>query len=181
VIKEKAKDWFKDEIFTKAGLVALLFLAPLVFYPYNTTFHFTKNTVIEIIISLIGGIWLIKQLEDKEDTLLKSPLNLPILIFLSTILISLFQTNSLYDSFNEIALWGSYLLLYFIIVSSINNKKWIFIILKVVLLAASIAAIYCIFQFYGLDFSIWRKIGGRGSLFSTFGNPNYLAGHLAGV
>jgi len=181
VIKEKAKDWFKDEIFIKAGLLVLLFLAPLVFYPWATTFTITKNTVIEIIMSLIAGFWLIKQLNRKEETLLKSPLNLPILIFSLTILISLFQTNSLYDSFNEIALWGSYFLLYFIVISSINNKKWIFIILKVVLLAASIAAIYCIFQFYGLDFSFWRKIGGRGSLFSTFGNPNYLAGHLAAV
>ena len=181
MIKAKVKDWFKDEIIIKAGLIALLFLAPLVFYPWGTTFHFTKNTVVEIIISLVGGIWLIKQLNRKEETLLKSPLNLPILIFLLIILISLFQTNSLYDSFNELALWGSYLLLYFIIISSIKDKRWIYIFLKIVILSASIAAIYCIFQFYGLDFTFWRKIGGRGSLFSTFGNPNYLAGHLAAV
>ena len=181
MIKEKAKYWFKDEIFIKAGLVVLFFFAPLVFYPYNTTFHFTKNTVVEIIMSLVAGIWLIKQLEQKEETLLKSPLNLPILIFYLAILISLFQTNSLYDSFNELVLWGSYLLLYFIVISLINNKKWIYILLKIVILSASIAAIYCIFQFYGLDFLFWRKVGGRGSLFSTFGNPNYLAGHLAAV
>ena len=181
MIKEKITDWFKDEIFIKAGLVVLFFFAPLVFYPYNTTFHFTKNTVVEIILFLVGGLWLIKQLEQKENTLLKSPLNLPILIFFTTILISLFQTNSLYDSFNELALWGSYFLVYFIVISSIKDKRCIYILLKIVILSASIAAIYCIFQFYGLDFTFWRKIGGRGSLFSTFGNPNYLAGHLAAV
>ena len=181
MIKEKAKDWFKDEIFIKAGLVVLFFVTPLVFYPWGTTFHFTKNTVVEIIISLIGGFWLIKQLEKKESTLLKSPLNLPILIFSFTILISLFQTNSLYDSFNGLALWGSYFLVYFIVISLVKDKKWISIILGAIFLAASIAAVYCIFQFYGLDFAFWRKIGGRGSLFSTFGNPNYLAGHLAAV
>jgi len=182
MIKEKIEDWFREEIFIKAGLIALLFLAPLVFYPWATTFTITKNTVVEIIMSLVGGIWLVKQLNRKEETtLLKSPLDIPILIFFITILISLFQTNSLYDSFNELAIWGSYLLLYFIVISLIKDKRWIYIILKVVLLAASIAAIYCIFQFYGLDFTFWRKIGGRGSLFSTFGNPNYLAGHLAAV
>ncbi len=181
MIREKAKDWFKGEIFIKAGLIILLFLAPLVFYPWATTFTITKNTVVEILISLIAGFWLAKQLEQKENTLLKSSLNFPILIFSLTILISLFQTNSLYDSFNELALWGSYFLVYFIVISSINNKKWIYILLKIVILSASIAAIYCIFQFYGLDFSFWRKIGGRGSLFSTFGNPNYLAGHLAAI
>ena len=181
MIKEKAINALKDGWFIKAGLLVLLFLAPLVFYPWATTFTITKNTVVEIIVFLFAGILLIKQLEQKENTLLKSPLNLPILIFSLTILISLFQTNSLYDSFNELALWGSYFLVYFIVVSSINNKKWIYILLKIVILSASIAAIYCIFQFYGLDFTFWRKIGGRGSLFSTFGNPNYLAGHLAGV
>ena len=181
MIKEKAINALKDGWFIKAGLLVLLFLAPLVFYPWATTFTITKNTVVEIIIFLVGGLWIIKQLEKKEDTLLKSPLNLPILIFSLTILISLFQTNSLYDSFNELALWGSYLLLYFIVISSIKDKKWISIILTTIFLAASIAAVYCIFQFYGLDFSFWRKIGGRGSLFSTFGNPNYLAGYLAAV
>jgi len=182
VLKEKINNWFEGEIFIKAGLIILLFLAPLVFYPYSTSFHFTKNTVIEIIMSLIVGFWLIKQLEQKEAfPLLKSPLNLPIIIFSFTILISLFQTNSLYDSFNEIALWSCYIFLYFLITSSLKDKRWIYILLKIVILSASIAAIYCIFQFYGLDFSIWKKIGGRGSLFSTFGNPNYLAGHLAAV
>lgn len=181
MIKEKVKYWFKDEIIIKAGLVVLLFLVPLAFYPWATTFTITKNTTAQIVLFLIGGVWLIKQLEQKESTLLKSPLNLPILIFSFTIFISLFQTNSLYDSFNELALWGSYLLVYFIVISLIKDKKWIFIILTTIFLAASIAAIYCIFQFYGLDFSFWRKIGGRGSLFSTFGNPNYLAGHLAAV
>ena len=181
MIKEKVINALKDGWFIRAGLLVLLFLAPLVFYPWGTTFHFTKNSVVEIIMSLVGGIWLIKQLNRKEETLLKSPLNLPILIFLLTILISLFQTNSLYDSFNELAIWGSYILLYFIVISLIKDKRWIYILLKIVILSASIAAIYCIFQFYGLDFSFWRKIGGRGSLFSTFGNPNYLAGHLAAV
>ena len=181
MIKEKVINALKDGWFIRAGLLVLLFLAPLVFYPWATTFSITKNTVIEIIMSLIAGFWLVKQVEDKESTLLKSPLNLPILIFIVTILISLFRTNSLYDSFNELALWGSYFLLYFIVISSIKDKRWIYILLKIVILSASIAAIYCIFQFYGLDFSFWRKIGGRGSLFSTFGNPNYLAGHLAAV
>lgn len=181
MIKEKAKDCLRKELIIKAGLIALLFLAPLVFYPWATTFTITKNTTAQIILFLIGGAWLIKQLEQKESTLLKSTLNLPIIIFLITVLISLFQTNSLYDSFNELALWGSYLLLYFIVISSVRNKKWTSIILTTIFLAASIAAIYCIFQFYGLDFWFWRKIGGRGSLFSTFGNPNYLAGYLAAV
>jgi hypothetical protein len=138
MINEKAKYWLREEIFIKAGLMILLFFAPLVFYPYNTTFHFTKNTVIEIIISLIGGFWLIKQLEKKEDTLLKSPLNLPILIFFTTILISLFQTNSLYDSLNELALWGSYFFVYFIVISLIKDKRWIYILLKIVILSGDL-------------------------------------------
>ena len=81
VIKERAKDWFKEEIFIKAGLVILFFFAPLVFYPWATTFTITKNTVVEIILSLVGGLWLVKQLNRKEETLLKSPLNLSILVF----------------------------------------------------------------------------------------------------
>ncbi len=168
-----------SNLFIKISLIALFFLAPLVFYPWGTTFSITKNTVAELIILIIGGIWLIKLIENGDYHLLKSSLTFPILVFTAAISISLLQTNSMSDSLKELARWGSYVLVYFIIISTVSKRKWVISILITVLLAGFIASLYGIFQFYGIDFFFWREVPGRTRLFSTFGNPNYLAGYLA--
>jgi len=161
------------------GLAELFFITPLVFAPWATTFTITKNTAAELIVLIIFPLWIIHLLESRDYHSLKSSLTLPILVFFLIILISLSQSSSLYDSFKDLALWTTYIAVYFIIISMIREKKWIHLILGVVLLASFLAAVYCIVQFYGIDFPFWQKVGGRSRLFSTFGNPNYLSGYLA--
>lgn len=161
------------------GLAELFFITPLVFTPWATTFTITKNTAAELIVLIIFPLWIIYLLESRDYHCLKSSLTLPVLVFFLIILISLSQSSSLYDSFKDLARWTTYMVAYFMVISMIREKKWIHLILGAVLLAGFLTAVYCIVQFYGIDFPFWQKLGGRSRLFSTFGNPNYLSGYLA--
>ncbi|MBC7190455.1 O-antigen ligase family protein, partial [Candidatus Aerophobetes bacterium] len=95
------------------------------------------------------------------------------------LLLSVLWSRSFYASFLNLGVWGSYIAIYFMGLSLITSRKWENIMVMAVVLSGAIAALYSIFQFYGLDLPIWRKVPGRMRLFSTFGNPNYLAGYLA--
>ncbi|MEA3485261.1 MAG: O-antigen ligase family protein [Candidatus Aerophobetes bacterium] len=163
----------------KICLVILFFLTPLVFYAWATTFGITKETFAELVILIMTVLWIIRLTETSQYQFLKSSLTLPILAFLMSLLISLLWTSDYYTSLLDFARWLGYILVYFIIISSLKEKRWAFAILFVSLLSAFLAASYSILQFYGIDIPIWRRLGGRTRLFSTFGNPNYLAGYLA--
>ncbi len=162
------------------GLVVLLFVTPLVFYPWVTTFTMTKETAAELLLLVIAALWVIWLASGKRRLSLRTPLTVPIIALAGAILLSLINTKSFFDSAQGLALWGSYILAYFIVISVVESSRWIKILLGAALLAGFVAATYCIFQFYGVDFPFWIKLGGRGRLFSTFGNPNYLAGYLIG-
>lgn len=162
------------------GLVVLLFITPLVFYPWVTTFTITKETVAELLLLVIAALWAIWLASGRRRFSLKTPLTIPIIALAVAILLSLINTKSFFDSALGLALWGSYILAYFIVISLVDSSRWIKALLGAALSAGFLAATYCIFQFYGVDFPFWIKLGGRGRLFSTFGNPNYLAGYLIG-
>ena len=164
----------------RGNLLLLFFLTPLVFYPWVTTFCITKQTVAQLLLLAAALLWTIWLLTAKGRPSLRSPLTLPIIAFAIACLISLTNSDSFYDSAHGLALWGGYILVYFIVISVVS-KGWSKILLGASLLAGFLAAGYLIFQFYGVDFPFWLEIEGRGRLFSTFGNPNYVAGYLIGT
>jgi len=178
-LKIEKKLSFNTDLIIKTAIILLFFLIPLIFYGWATTFSITKETAAQLILLFAGTIWLIKLLESGDYHSLKSSLNLAIIAFLIALLISLFQTHTYYTSFVDLSRWLSFILAYFILISSFKEKEWINALIAASLVSALISAIYVIFQFYGLDLPIWRKLGGRIRLFSTFGNPNYLSGYLA--
>ena len=159
------------------GLLLLFFITPLVFCPWVTTFTMTKETVAQVILLIVVVPWTVWILSTNHGRSLRSPLTIPIIAFAATSLISLVNTESLYDSSVGLALFGSYILTYFIAISVVK-RRWIKPLLGTVLSAAFLAGVYLILQFCKIDFPFWAKMGYRERLFSTFGNPNYVAGYL---
>lgn len=160
------------------GLVFFFFSVPLVFYPWVTTFVMAKETVAQLLLLVIAACWAIWVAGKGERFSFKTPLTIPIIALVGIMLLSLINTGNFFASSLGLALWGSFFLLYFIVITVVDGSRWSKILLGAALSAGFLAATYCIFQFYGVDFSFWAKLGGRGRLFSTFGNPNYLAGYL---
>ena len=159
-------------------LFELFFLTPLVFYGWATTFSMVKQTFAELGIILILFLFLFN-VKDRIKFSLPSVTDIFIIIFASFLVLSLAWTSSLYASFTSLGVWASYFCIYFIARNIIKEEKWIRFLVIAVLFSGALSALYSIFQFYGIELPIWRRLTGRMRLFSTFGNPNYLAGYLA--
>ncbi len=162
------------------GLVFLFFSVPLVFYPWVTTFVMAKETVAQLLLLVIAALWAIWVAGKGGRFSLKTPLTIPIIVLAGTILLSLINTEDFFASSLGLALWGSYILVFFIAISTVDSSRWTKILLGAALSAGLLAAVYLIFQFYGIDFPFWMKLSGRSRLFSTFGWTTYVAGYLSG-
>ena len=162
------------------GLFELLFLTPLIFYGWATTFSMTKETFAEIsCLVLFCGIMI--KITKREIDLSLGLFSLPVAIFGLWLLASVNWSQSLYLSLQRLGVWGSFFLVYFLSRWVADDEKWVFLLLTGALLSGFLAAAYSICQFYGVELPIWRQITGRMRIFSTFGNPNYLASYLAGA
>lgn len=167
---------------------SLFFLVPLLMTPWNyELFEFNKMLLVYFFTIIIVGSWLAKMLLEKTIKIKRTPLDLSLLIFL------IFQIISTVFSIHpHTSIWGyysrfhgglastfAYLLLYYSFVSNLNAKK----VLKTLyfLLASSLlVSLYGILERFGIDKKYWiQDVQNR--VFSTLGQPNWLAAFLASV
>ncbi|MEK7580522.1 MAG: O-antigen ligase family protein, partial [Patescibacteria group bacterium] len=75
--------------------------------------------------------------------------------------------------------WLHYLVFFVIVIFTIKDQKQIRRILWAIITAAAIVCAYGFLQFIGLDFQRWEEeVYMTGRIFSTFGQPNFLASYL---
>ena len=173
------KETLSMEKIIRGGLILLFFTLPLVFFIKNSGFCITKESYAEILVLALITPWGVQFLEKRKSPPCKDIFFLPIAVFGIFLILSLLWTVGTYDSLRELAIWGVYLAVFFLITSVVKTEKTVKLLLLSILSASFIASVYAIFQFYNIDFSFWIQRGGRSDIFSTFGNPNYLAGYLA--
>ncbi len=162
-----------------------LFLIPLIVIPITSEiFEFNKIILVYIFSIIITSLWFAKMIFLKKIIFQKTVLDLPILAFIiSNIASTLFSIDTnmsifgYYSRFNGgILSLISYSLLYFAFVSNINKQQTIKI-LKTLIASTLIVLIYAILQKAGIDKNIWiQDVQSR--VFSTFGQPNWLAAFL---
>ncbi len=175
----------------------LFFLTPLFWNSSNyELFEFNKMILTYALTIIIAGTWILKTINDKRLTLKRTPLDIPLLLFLgANILSTVFSIDP------HTSIWGyysrsnggllsiiSYLLLYWAFVSNMNfgNVKTI---LKFGLAAGFIISIWATLEHFGVSFSCVLLRGEfndscwvqdvQARVFATLGQPNWLAGYLA--
>lgn len=135
--------------------------------------------------AIIVGSWIIKIIYEKRIDIKRTPLDIPLLIFLVSQIVSTIISLDRHVSF-----WGyysrfnggllstiSYILLYFTFVSNFPKEK-IKKLLKIALFSGLLVSIYGILEHLGIDKNIWvQDVQNR--VFSTLGQPNWLAAYLA--
>jgi O-antigen ligase len=182
--------------FIRICFYLLFLLVPLAFFPQSSElFEFNKMIITYFFTILITCAWFIRCIINKKLLIDKSKLNIPILIFLITELLSTLlsidsRTSLLgyYSRFHGGLLSSiSYALLYWIFVSTMNKpstKKALFILF----ISALIISIYGIFEHFGHSFSCllvtqnftvdcWVQ-DVKNRVFATIGQPNWLAAWL---
>jgi len=167
---------------------ALFFLTPLAFSPFNfELFEFNKMLVVYALTAVITGAWLIKIVLAKKVIFRRSFWDWPlVLFFLSQVISYLFSID------RQTSFWGyysrfnggllsviSYLLLYWAFVSNINSRIT-YHVLRITLASAALVAAYGIAEHFGIDAQYWVQ-DVKNRVFSTLGQPNWLAAWLAAL
>ena len=137
--------------------------------------------------TVIVAAWLVKMVVARKLILQRTILWIPFILFLISQLISTYLSIDHHTS-----LWGyysrfngglfstiSYLLLYWAFVSNMNREKtWQTI--RYMLYATALVALYGIAEHFGIDAEHWvQDVQNR--VFSTLGQPNWLAAWLVGL
>jgi tetratricopeptide (TPR) repeat protein len=169
----------------------LFILVPLILTPWNyELFEFNKMVVTYTITAIIFGAWCIQSLADKKISIRKTPLDIPILLFVASQLVSaLFSMDphvswfGYYSRFNG-GMWSifTYVVLYYAFVTHFNTalqgsvKK----LLAVIVAIAAVVSVYGVAEHFGIDKNLWvQDVQSR--VFSTLGQPNWLAAYLVAI
>lgn len=175
----------------------LFFLTPLFWTSFNyELFEYNKMILVYALTVVIVGAWLLKAINDKRLTIKRTPLDIPLLLFLAAnILSTIFSVDP------HTSIWGyysrsnggllsliSYLLLYWAFVSNITPDQ-IKQLLKIGLASGLIISIWGILEHFGVSPSCVILRGEfnancwvqdvQARVFATLGQPNWMAGYLA--
>ncbi len=165
----------------------LLFVTPLLLWPFTTeVFEFNKMIFVYAMTTIIAAGWILNSFKIGKFTLVRTPLDLPILLFfISQIASTLFSIDP------HTSLWGYYsrfhgglmsticyiILFYAFVTHFYKDSKAIFGIVKTLLATATITAFYGVLEHFGIDKHVWvQDVQNR--VFSTLGQPNWLSAYL---
>ncbi len=186
-----------NNILLKLSFGFLFFLTPLVFTPLNSElFEFNKMILVYVLTVIITATWLIKMLQARQLLIAKTPLDLPILLFL---LANIFST--IFSTDVHTSIWGyysrsngglistiSYVLLYYALVSNFQANQLMFF-LKTMLWGGLLVSLWAIPEHFGASPSCLLLTGSftdscwvqdvQARVFATLGQPNWLAAYLA--
>ena len=170
----------------------LFFFTPLVLWPHTSElFEFNKMVFVYLTTTLITGLWLIKIIREKKIIFRRTLLDIPLLIFLgSQILSTIFSIDTrtsllgYYSRFNG-GLFSSisYSILYWAYVSNMNREKTLYAI-RYTLYASVLVSIIAVLEHFGINLTCGLMGQGLSScwvqdvqnrVFSTLGQPNWLA------
>ena len=175
----------------------LFFLTPLFWTSLNyELFEYNKMILVYGITVIIMGAWILKMIQEKSLIFKRTPLDIPLLLFLGANMLS-----TIFSIDQHTSIWGyysrsnggllsiiSYLLLYWAFVANVDKAK-VLTILKFALASGLIIAVWGILEHFGVspsciilrgefNASCWiQDVQAR--VFASLGQPNWMAGYLA--
>jgi putative inorganic carbon (hco3(-)) transporter len=159
------------------GLYAVIFFLPI------------SMPIVSIALLCSAAIWGLKGIVTKKLRWRRTPLDLPIGVFVAISGVSILGSPDRFISlYNYAYLMGHYILTYYLIVNSVQSFEQVKRLLKVLFISALGTAVYGFYQYiHGVDISQYRWVDGEQfpdlhvRVFSTMGNPNIYAGYLVVV
>ncbi len=194
----------------KYSFFLLFTLVPLLLTPWNyELFEYNKMMAVYLLTGVIITSWIAKMVTEKQIRIRRTVLDLPILLFAGSQLVStIFSIDphvswlGYYSRFNG-GMWSiiSYALLYFAFTSNselflpqslevkptrakqsplTSGSFWLPPLVIAGIISACIVAIYGVLERLGIDKHIWvQDVQNR--VFSTLGQPNWLAAYIVAL
>lgn len=185
----------------EVSFYALFFLVPLIWLPLNSElFEFNKMMLVYLLTVVISGAWVLRSLQEKKFQLQRTPLDIPIALFLlANIASTIFSLDPHTSLFGYYGRWHggllstiSYIILYYALVTHTYRKQLLYY-LATLFTSGLIISIYAILQhpnpifretidgktvFHGIDYDYWA-VDVENRVFGTLGQPNWLAAFLS--
>jgi len=166
----------------------LFLFTPLVMTPFNyELFEFNKMLLVYFLTTIIVASWLIKMVLAKKFLFRHTFMDIPLLVFLISQLISFYLSIDHHTSW-----WGYYsrfnggllsLIAYlsaFWAYASNMEKNDTKRMIRYLLAGATATALYGVAEHFGVDAKYWVQ-DVKNRVFSTLGQPNWLAAYLAAL
>lgn len=161
-------------------LLAVIGLTPVLFFNQTTEFYeMPKLAFLVISTVILVGLWIFSWIVKGKVQITRTPLDIPLLILLGTVIVSTYfsisRYQAIYGNFPRVhgsaIAWITYILLYFIIVSNIKSLARLKTLLYVFYASAGVVALVSVLSFFGLflpiDFARAINFTPTGSSFST--------------
>lgn len=172
------------------GFYALFFVTPLIFNPLRTfpsyeLFEWNKMLFVYFLTTLIVGAWLVRMVTTRRFIFKRTPFDLPLALFTGSQVLATIVSIDPHVSFfgyysrfhGGLLSTFTYVLLFYAFVSNyelIRLKQ----LMRYTMASATIVAIYGVLEKFGIDAHLWVQ-DVRSRVFSTLGQPNWLAAYLA--
>ncbi|KKT73151.1 MAG: hypothetical protein UW68_C0016G0031 [Candidatus Collierbacteria bacterium GW2011_GWB1_44_6] len=190
--KEKVipQNGFKTINFIQFSFYTLFFVTPLLLWPFTSeVFEFNKMMFVYAMTIIIAAAWAIRSFQEKKFEIARTPLDLPLMLFLTSQIAS-----TIFSIDRHTSLWGyysrfhgglvstlCYVILFYALVTHFSGQaKAVRNLLYTILATAAITSFYALLERMGIDKHIWvQDVQNR--VFSTLGQPNWLSAYLVAI
>ena len=160
-------------------LILEVTLIPLILSRLTVDSALFKTVYSQTFILIAFALWILRITLRKDLNLIKSPLNIPIFALLIWALLStLMVAWNKYEALKVLAKFGSYYLLFFIVVDTIRDKYKFYFIIFTWLFTNGIIITYGLMQRFDLDLFKWEQAESSYRILSTFGNSIFYGNYL---
>jgi len=164
----------------KLGLTGVfLYTQPLLIYIANTDYNYTKTIYSVVFIGLLGLIWAIDWLREKNPEITLTKLILPGLGIVFVTVLSLINSRAFLADFQHVVYLLYFVFFTLFLINILRSHDDIKLVLRVILLAGVGASIYALLQYFGWVLGKPGADNGTSAVISSFGNKNYMAGFLS--
>lgn len=170
------------------SFLALFALVPLAMAPFTSElFEFNKMIATYFVTTVVATSWVARSIVQNHFIFKRTPLDIPIALFLlSQLLSTIFSINP------HTSIWGyysrfhgglastiSYTILFYAFVANVKQEQ-VKIYLKALASSAALVSVWGVAEHFGVDAQYWVQ-DVRNRVFSTLGQPNWLAAWLVAL
>jgi tetratricopeptide (TPR) repeat protein len=168
----------RDEHYKRFLLFCLkltLIITSLCAYKYVYNFRINQEASLKLFSLLLLAIWMMKSVNTGEISFKRTGLDLPLILFIILLLLSIIFSQSKVVSFQEWLLFFSYIILFYWFSIHIESQKDFNGFINLFFMIAFLVSAYALLQYYGMD----PYLGDLGKISSTIGQKNWISNYLA--
>lgn len=167
----------KNRRLSRQELLATFFILFISLYVNRNVFEFRIDQImiLKLFIIIVTTLFIVEFLASGRIDWHKSKLNIPILLFVLVMTLSLTNSDYFRISLNDYIIFLSYFILYFFIRNNITIKIELKSFIKIFFLTSLLVSLYTLIQYYDYD----PYLKGLSYLSSTIGQKNWISNYLA--